>query len=479
MAKKDDAYWYARLDASYAANFSQKIQDQAIAYFRRKKRPAKILFNGGAYKPSWENILKCLQKWLPERDIVERFVDAMADPNWPGAGYAYESLAKGGKDIIPVLKKVLKEESADPDSLEDITYIIDDIKAMYSTSTDPKYWINHLGSGAFDVRKKATSWLLKNFPKVKKKYKPTHRGWYVFWYAIETNLRAATYHKDKKWETQLKKLLTLLKAVNPQSNSMDPDDWMSFILPGAPLVLRKRAQQWWLDNVDTVKMSNGEWWTLLNSLSSDYDKPEDEDFNKKCEKLIHQSIARLHKKNKADDWLYFAAMVNAPDMQLVANNWILNNFKNLKWKKSDEKWFELFKVIRHQLESLKHPLFVPQIRKDIAKISRKLLKLTLAKEPFPNTTSEDTWYGWSIPSLNHWFQVKRATEWWLKRAPKIKTATYPSFVGALHSHMDDIITLSKKRKDKEWTKKAEKLKTSLEKLLAKAEALRKKSATPK
>ena len=109
-----DRYWFARLNASYAAGYSKAEQQAAIAYFQGKPiLPAYLLqpelhFGREAFsKAVWENHLRALHPWLATPEVTSYFIQHLDDPNWPGFRFAWEALVNLGRPVILLLDEFI------------------------------------------------------------------------------------------------------------------------------------------------------------------------------------------------------------------------------------------------------------------------------------------------------------------------------------------------------------------------------------
>ena len=150
----DDDHWFDRLDAAYKKGYTELEQRDAIRYFHSKDDfPAKLLTPSKSFnlkyfpKSMWENHLKVLKKWIDREDVKLFFCRLIDDPNWPGYGFAWNTLKDTISTSIPVIEKQIAASSNDPDQVtllkelkeETILYeqsitqlIIDEIKDIYS-----------------------------------------------------------------------------------------------------------------------------------------------------------------------------------------------------------------------------------------------------------------------------------------------------------------------------------------------------------
>ncbi|MCH8075566.1 MAG: hypothetical protein IIC64_07065 [SAR324 cluster bacterium] len=134
----DDRYWFDRLDAAHARNHDLSTQRQAMAYFRKKKLPPDLLLKseaGGSGeamwipKSMWGNILKVLEKWIGRDQVVLFFLQHLADPNWPGHGFAFEALLRQGKRILPLLEAEIEHNKGDRGMVEELEYLREELTA--------------------------------------------------------------------------------------------------------------------------------------------------------------------------------------------------------------------------------------------------------------------------------------------------------------------------------------------------------------
>lgn len=133
----DDRYWFDRLDAAYARNHDMETQQQAIAYFREKEQPPDFLlkteteiFPGESMyipKSMWENILRALEKWIDREQVVRFFLQHLTDANWPGYGFAFETLLGQGKRILPLLDEEIEDNQDDPGTVEELEYLREEL----------------------------------------------------------------------------------------------------------------------------------------------------------------------------------------------------------------------------------------------------------------------------------------------------------------------------------------------------------------
>ncbi len=133
----DDHYWFDRLDAAYVKDHDLPTQQQAIAYFRKKEHPPEYLLKTEAGfffeepkripKSMWENILRVLEKWIDREQVVLFFLQHLADPNWPGAGFAFDTLMNQGEKILPLLDREIEDNQADPGMVEELEYLREEL----------------------------------------------------------------------------------------------------------------------------------------------------------------------------------------------------------------------------------------------------------------------------------------------------------------------------------------------------------------
>lgn len=135
----DDNYWFDRLDAAYDRNHDQQTQQQAIAYFREKADPPEFLLNSQADlssveriripKSMWENMLRVLEKWIGREQIVKFFVQHLADANWPGYRFAFETLLHQGEKILPLVEAEIENNQGDRDWVEELEYLREELNS--------------------------------------------------------------------------------------------------------------------------------------------------------------------------------------------------------------------------------------------------------------------------------------------------------------------------------------------------------------
>lgn len=131
----EDLYWFDRLDAAHARDHGLPAQQQAIAYFRDKEHPPDFLLNfqGGVFsaeapwpaKSMWGNILKVLEKWIGQEQVARFFLGHLADPNWPGHGFAFETLLHQGKKILPLVEEEIEDNQEDRGMVEELESLRD------------------------------------------------------------------------------------------------------------------------------------------------------------------------------------------------------------------------------------------------------------------------------------------------------------------------------------------------------------------
>ena len=133
----DDRYWFDRLDAAYGRNHDLPTQRQAIAYFREKEHPPQFLLKSeagifpgaamGTPKSMWRNILAVLEQWIDREPVVRFFLQHLADPNWPGHGFAFETLLGQGKKILPLVEEEIEDHQNDQGMVLELEYLREEL----------------------------------------------------------------------------------------------------------------------------------------------------------------------------------------------------------------------------------------------------------------------------------------------------------------------------------------------------------------
>ena len=82
-------------------------------------------------KSMWENILRALEKWIDREPVARHFLEHLADPNWPGYGFAFETLLAQGERILPLLDETIADNENDPGMVEELEYLREEITSSF------------------------------------------------------------------------------------------------------------------------------------------------------------------------------------------------------------------------------------------------------------------------------------------------------------------------------------------------------------
>ncbi len=129
-----DRYWFERLDGGYDKDYSEETQARARAWFRDRPVCPTFLMDacrsfGLKFLPKamWENLLLAMEKWLPDEAVVAYFCGYLADPNWPGYCYAWETLLALGPQVLPLLDQAMEVHKEDEDQVENLRDLAEEI----------------------------------------------------------------------------------------------------------------------------------------------------------------------------------------------------------------------------------------------------------------------------------------------------------------------------------------------------------------
>ena len=61
--------------------------------------------------------------------MVLFFLQHLADPNWPGHGFAFEALLRQGKRILPLLEAEIEHNKGDRGMVEELEYLREELTA--------------------------------------------------------------------------------------------------------------------------------------------------------------------------------------------------------------------------------------------------------------------------------------------------------------------------------------------------------------
>ena len=118
--------WYE----CFGWNAPENINERTITYWAN--HPSEELFLKTirypklGWKGTWPAIIETIKKRPETPEMIHQLLGWVADPNWPGAGQAWEHIYKMGKRALPYIEEsILRAKDCDDDWWEEI---LEDLK---------------------------------------------------------------------------------------------------------------------------------------------------------------------------------------------------------------------------------------------------------------------------------------------------------------------------------------------------------------